>query len=72
MTPKIVYELSQLIKMKVHFVQQSLISIPGEFNRIPQKFKNIIPWFFHDQQCNFYDYLMHSLQPLLLAASSPR
>ena len=26
---------------------------------------------FHDQQCNFHDYLMHRLQPALLAASSP-
>ena len=26
---------------------------------------------FHDQQCNFHDYLMHGLQPPLLAASSP-
>ena len=25
---------------------------------------------FHDQQCNFHDYLMHNLQPSLLAASS--
>ena len=27
---------------------------------------------FHDQQCNLHDYLMHGLQPPLLAASSPR
>ena len=27
---------------------------------------------FHDQPCNFHDYLMHGLQPPLLAASSPR
>ena len=27
---------------------------------------------FHDQQCNFHDYLMHGLQPTLLVASSPR
>ena len=27
---------------------------------------------FHDQQCNFHDFLMHVLQPDLLAASSPR
>ena len=26
----------------------------------------------HDQQCNFHDYLIHGLQPSLLAASSPR
>ena len=26
---------------------------------------------FHDQQCNFNDYLMNDLQPPLLAASSP-
>ena len=26
---------------------------------------------FHDQQCNFHDYLIHSLQPPLLAVSSP-
>ena len=26
---------------------------------------------FYDQQCNFHDYLMHGLQPPLLAASSP-
>ena len=25
---------------------------------------------FHDQQCYFHDYLMHDLQPPLLAASS--
>ena len=37
----------------------------------PQKFKNTIPRFFHDQQCNFHDYLMHRLQPLLLAATLP-
>ena len=39
---------------------------------LPQKFENTIPYLFHDQQCNFHDYLMHSLQPTLLAASSPR
>ena len=27
---------------------------------------------FHDQRCNFHDYLMHGLPPLVLAASSPR
>ena len=27
---------------------------------------------FYDQQCNFHDFLMHGLQPHLLAASSPR
>ena len=27
---------------------------------------------FHDQQCNFHDFLMHGLQPPLLAAASPR
>ena len=26
---------------------------------------------FHDQQCNFHDYLMHDIQPPLLAPSSP-
>ena len=26
---------------------------------------------FYDQQCNFHDYLMHSLQTPLLVASSP-
>ena len=25
---------------------------------------------FHDQQCNFHNFLMHGLQPPLLAASS--
>ena len=38
----------------------------------PQKFKNTIPWFFHDQQCNFNDFLMYGLQPAPLAASSPQ
>ena len=27
---------------------------------------------FHDQQCNFHDYLMHYLQPPLFGASSTR
>ena len=27
---------------------------------------------FHDQQRNFHNYLIHGLQPPLLAASSPR
>ena len=27
---------------------------------------------FHDQRCNFHDYLMHGLQPPLLATTSPR
>ena len=26
---------------------------------------------FHDQRCNFHDYLIHGRQPLILAASSP-
>ena len=30
--------------------------------RFPQKFKNTIPWFFHDQQlCNFYDSPMQAM-----------
>ena len=29
-----------------------------------------ISMIFHDQQCNFHGYIMHGLQPILLAASS--
>ena len=39
-------------------------------NITPQKFKNTIPWLFHDQLCNFHGYLMHDL-PHILAASLP-
>ena len=31
----------------------------------------IFPWFSMINKCNFHDYLMHGLQPPLLAASSP-
>ena len=27
---------------------------------------------FHDQQCNYHDYLMHGFQPPLLVTSLPR
>ena len=39
--------------------------------RVPTEIQNHNSMIFHDQQCNFHDYLMHSLQPPLLAASSP-
>ena len=44
------------------------------YDRVPTEFLKQFPYFsmiFHDQQCNFHDYLMHGLQPTLLAASSP-
>ena len=53
------------------YVSDQSVFIGSEFSEFPQKFKNTISWFFHDQQCNFHDYLMHGLQLPLLAASSP-
>ena len=44
------------------------------YDRVPTEFQKHFHYFsmiFHDQQCNFHDYLMHSLQPTILAASSP-
>ena len=39
--------------------------------RVPTEIQKHNSMIFHDQQYNFHDYLMHSLKPPLLAASSP-
>ena len=39
--------------------------------RVPTEISKHDSMIFHDQQCNFHDFLMHGLQPPLLAASSP-
>ena len=44
-----IYGLSQMDKVQDKYV-----------SGFPQKFKNTIPSFFHDQQCNIHDYLMHA------------
>ena len=46
----------------------SSLRVPAEIQKQFHDFSMI----FHDQQCNFHDYIMHGLQPLLLAASPPR
>ena len=54
-----------ILQYVVHNVIILLFRVPTEI----QKHNSMI---FHDQQCNFHDYLMHGLQPPLLGASSPR
>ena len=44
----------------------------SDLSRVPTEIQKHNSMIFHDQQCNFYDYLMHNLQPSLLAAFSPR
>ena len=39
-------------------------------DRVPTEIQKYNSMTFHDQQCNFHDYLMHGLQPPFLAASS--
>ena len=39
--------------------------------KVPTEIQKYNFMIFHDQQCNFHDYLMHGLQPPLLATSSP-
>ena len=55
---------------------QSVINQPIEYiicayMRVPTDIQKHNSMIFHDQQCNFHDYLMHSFQPPLLVASSP-
>ena len=47
------------LEVRVTVKKNVILWVPG----FPQKFKNTIPWFFHDQQCIFHDYLKHGLQP---------
>ena len=66
---------STLVKMshwwKSHVAAQiyctQCFRVPTEI----QKHNSMILKIFHDQQCNFHDYLMHRLQPPLLAATTP-
>ena len=44
---------------------------PYQTDRVPTEIQKHNSMIFHDQQCNFHDYLMHSFQPPLLAVSSP-
>ena len=67
-----------LIKLDLHFMIINLCMKYNSnvFKRIQGSHRNEKTQFndfsiiFHDQQCNFHDYLMHDLQPPLLAASS--
>ena len=56
---------------KAGFVESKPRSSNKEY-RVHTEIQKHNSMIFHDQQCNFHDYLMHCLQPLLLAASSPR
>ena len=58
-------EIEQNIIIMFHHQSRAITRVPTEI----QKHNSMI---FHDQQCFFHDYLMHGLQPPLLAASSPR
>ena len=61
--------------LQVEFSKICVSAPEGCFNRVPteiQKHNSMIFHDFHDQQCNLHDYIMHSLQPTLLAVSSPR
>ena len=76
---KVEEDLGKTLDLMSHFLlDMSTWVFKGVFSEyaftgFPQKFKNTIPCFsiiFHDQQCNFHEYLMHSLQPPLLATFS--
>ena len=68
------YQLSHWAPLSMG-IQRRRLRICDTSTGFPQKFKNTTPWFFHDffhdQQYNFHDYLMHGLQPPLLVPSSP-
>ena len=55
---------------------QPSLSYQLSLSRVPTEIKKhnsmIFFMIFHDQQCNFHDYLICGLQPPFLAASSPR
>ena len=56
-----------LHKIEQHFREQSY---QGSHRNLKTQFHDF-SMIFHDQQCNFHDYLMHRLKPPLLAATSP-
>ena len=62
---------------QVEFSKLQCISVHDEncfylSNRVPTEIQKHSSMISHDQKCNFHNYLMHSLQHPLLAASSPR
>ena len=61
-----------LFRILDYYIEQ-LVSVA--INRVHTEIKKTqfhdFSMIFHHQQCNFHDFLMHDLQPPLLAASSP-
>ena len=63
---------SQKFSLNGHFVKTSLrLTSQGSHRNSKSQFHHL-SMIFHDQQYNYHNYLMHSLQPSLLASSSPR
>ena len=54
------------VKVSEIIVQLAIYNI---WYRVPTEIQKHNSMIFHDQQCNFHDYLMHGLQPPLLALS---